>query len=91
MNEREQAIIEKKLAIAESITVTAAKIIKASSDLPKKNIYWFKRKNIRGLSRQNRKQRAKALFDLSFSSLMGAVNIAHIVSQPIPKFKPGTL
>lgn len=83
-------ITEKKLAIAESIIITSAKIIKSANELPKKNTYWFKRKYIRGLSRQNKQKRAIALFNLSFSSLMGAINIARIASTPTPIFKKGS-
>lgn len=80
------SITEKKLAIAESIIITSAKIIKSANELPKKNKYFFTRKYIRGLSRQNKKKKAVVLFNLSFSSLMGAVDVARIFSTPIPKF-----
>jgi hypothetical protein len=80
---------EKRLAIAESIIETAGAIAKQTKNLPVKNRYFFKRKNIRGLSRQNKRQRKTALFNMAFSSLMGAAQIQMISSQPIPKFQSG--
>lgn len=80
---------EKRLAIAESIIQTAGAIAKQSKELPVKNRYFFKRKNIRGLSRQNKRKRKTALFNMAFVSQMGAMQISRIILTPIPKFQAG--
>ena len=82
---------EKRLAIAESIIETAGAIAKQTKNVPVKNRYFFKRKNIRGLSRKNKTQRKLALFNMAFLARMGAMQISRIISTPIPKFEKGTL
>ena len=80
---------EKRLAIAESIIETAGAIAKQAKNLPIKNRYFFKRKNIRGLSRQNDMKRKQALFNMAFLSEMGAMQIRRVIEAPIPKLQKG--
>ena len=80
---------EKRLAIAESIINTATQIVQAASDYPKRNKYFFKRKKIRGRSRQEKQKRKRLLFQIAFAKYTGAAQVAQIIQTPIPKFQSG--
>jgi len=82
---------EKKLAIAESIIHTASAIATHAKQLPVKNKYFFKRSYARGLSRQNKVNRKRALFNMAFLSMSGAMQIQQIIATPIPRFEKGSI
>ena len=80
---------EKRLAIAEFIIQTAEVITSEVKKLPRRNKYFFKRKNIRGLSRQNKRKSKIGLFNIAMTQMMSASHIAQIAATPIPKFEKG--
>ena len=80
---------EKRFCILESILNTANNTAKLAKEIPKKNKYFFTRKNIRGLSRQNKKKKAIALMNLQIGVIMGISQTRLIASTPIPKFQLG--
>ena len=80
---------EKRLAIAESIIQTAEVITSEIKQLPKRNKYFFRRKNIRGLSRQNKRKAKVSLFNIAMTKYMASAQIARIAATPIPKFEKG--
>ena len=81
---------EKKLAIAQSIIQNADIVISEIKKIPKGNKYFFTRKNIRGLSRQNKRKTKLVLFNIAMVQRMNALHIANIAATPIPKFQRGT-
>lgn len=90
MDERKQAIIEKRIAIIETVTSTAQQIVSAAKDYPKKNKGWWSKKYIRGLSRQNKKKAKLQAAKIALAAAIGRMQIQRIISQPIPKFPKGS-
>lgn len=81
--------MSKHLAIAEAVLNTAQATLKIASQFPNtgkhRNVF-IKNYNRRP---RNKQKRAVICAQMGLSAFMGAMQIATIQSQPIPKFKPG--
>ena len=91
MTPQQEAVLQNKVAIFESVTNTAEQLISTLKQYPKENKYFFKKDYSRGLSRRNKVKRKKVLLNITMQRRMGAAQIALIQSQPIPKFPKGTI
>lgn len=82
--------MSKQLEIAQQVMNTATVITDLAKQLPKTG----KRRNIfiKTYNRrpQNKKKRGAIIAQMALTSVMGAMQVARIASQPIPKFAKGS-
>lgn len=88
--------MDKRLEIFNAISETANSISKSVKEYTdnkykgRRNLHGGKYRKERRLIKNRQKKVAKRLaFSAAIISAMGAIQVANIISQPIPKFKKG--